>query len=577
MTVEGPRSRGEHAVVLTGAPGALPAPTRATVRAPADLARRLTWLMLVRTVAVTVVLGLTLWLLATAETRSTALVVTLSGLIAVTYILTIVYAVLLRRQVAAARLVWPQLIGDVAIAGLLLYCTGGATSAYAFFFALSLVSAGALLYQRGVLVIGGMSIALITLVSIAAWRSWLPLPMVPQARPWEQSSVDFIRSLGINLAAISAVGVLAYAFGEQLQRTSQSLASERRVVADLVTLHEDILRSLSSGLITIDRDGNLLTANQVASEVFARPTTAMVGRPLAEVCPPLAARLAGLGADATVQRGDLTFQRAGRQSVLGISVSPLRDVQDQAIGRVINFTDLTALRAMETQVRRAERMATVGQLAAGIAHEIRNPLASISGSVELLRTSPQASDDDRALMAIVTREMERLDGLISDLLDYTNPRPRQPVRFDLVALVDETVQVFRQDPILATLGAEVAIAASEAVLEVEADPAQLRQVLWNLLRNAADAVAKAGDAAPGRIEVAVGRDGGQVRVDVTDTGPGVPVDALPHIFDPFFTTKRTGSGLGLAVCQALITDHGGSLDVSNQAQGGARFTVRLPG
>jgi two-component system sensor histidine kinase PilS (NtrC family) len=221
-------------------------------------------------------------------------------------------------------------------------------------------------------------------------------------------------------------------------------------------------------------------------------------------------------------------------------------------------------------MQRAERLATVGQLAAGIAHEIRNPLASISGSIELLRQAPQASDDDRTLMAIVHREVQRLNELIGDLLDYANPRPSQPVEFDLAVLVRETLQVSRADPALAAV--EVSVAA-DAALPVHADPSKLRQVVWNLVRNAADAAVTGGGHV--RVEVRAA-EAGHAAITVEDDGPGIPADRLARIFDPFFTTKPKGTGLGLATCHAVVAEHGGRIDVESEVGKGTKVVVRLP-
>jgi two-component system sensor histidine kinase PilS (NtrC family) len=251
-------------------------------------------------------------------------------------------------------------------------------------------------------------------------------------------------------------------------------------------------------------------------------------------------------------------------------VSPLRDVRDQVIGRVINFQDLTELRRLEQQHRRSERLATVGQLAAGIAHEIRNPLASISGSIELLTQAPQTTEDDRTLMTIVQREVSRLNALIGDLLDYANPRPPQPVDLDLAILLDETMQVARGDQAFA----EVALSCEvRGPLPVHADPSKLRQVLWNLVRNAADAASAGGK----HVTITARADADGTVITVADDGPGISRDHLARIFDPFFTTKRKGTGLGLATCHAIIAEHGGRIDVESEPGVGTKMVVRLPG
>jgi two-component system sensor histidine kinase PilS (NtrC family) len=285
----------------------------------------------------------------------------------------------------------------------------------------------------------------------------------------------------------------------------------------------------------------------------------MLGKHVDELLPNLAAE----------GRADVAIVADGQELTIGATVSPLRDVHDEVLGRVVNFQDLTELRRLEAQHQRSERLVTVGHLAAGIAHEIRNPLASISGSIELLRQAPQASEDDRTLMNIVHREIDRLNVLIGDLLDYANPRPSQPVDFDLGVLVRETLQVARADQ--AFTDVELSCDVDEP-MPITADPAKLRQVLWNLVRNSADAAAAGGK----HVVVAAHGDATGATISVADDGPGIPPDKLTRIFDPFFTTKKGGTGLGLAQCHAIVAEHGGSIDVESAVGKGVKMVVRLP-
>lgn len=523
-------------------------PGESLVRAPAvppsDLRRRTQRLLALRTLVVTFVLGLSVWLLATGDQPAHATVWLQSGIIAAQYVATVVFGLLLRRGVPPEAVSRPMLAGDLVLASALVMTTGGAQSPYMFLYALTIVAAGALSYRRGAVVVTIASLGAMFAVSLLAWMHALPGFSV-QVRPWEQTGVELVRTLGINSAALIGVGALSYIFGDQLERGAETLATTRRAAAELLTLHQDIVRSLSSGLITTTPDGTIITANESAAEILGR-----------EVVGPIESMLPGLPVQG---RADVV---AGAKA-LGVTVSPLRDEHDQVVGRVINFQDLTELRRLEQHARRAERLATVGQLAAGVAHEIRNPLASISGSIELLRQSPQASDDDRTLMTIVHREIQRLNALIGDLLDYANPRPKQVVDLDLATLVDETVQVARADAAFA--GTEL-VAEVERPLTVHADPAKLRQVLWNLVRNAAEAGAK-----HVRVEAKSG-----VTITIADDGWGMAKDVLARMFDPFFTTKPKGTGLGLAICFAIVAEHGGRIDVDTEVGKGTKVVVTLP-
>jgi two-component system sensor histidine kinase PilS (NtrC family) len=552
----------------TSPPPSMASPGDSLVGAPAlalsDPRRRVARILLLRTLVVTVVLGLSVYVLARAETPARAAVWLQSSVIAATYLSSIVFGVLLRRGFEARGVARPMLANDLALASVLAYITGGAQSPYTFLYALTIVAAGALSSRRGAVTVTVAALASMIAVSLLAWIDAIPIPS-GQIRPWEQSGLELVRTLGINGAATIGVGALSFIFADQLQRSADTLATTRRAAADLLSLHQDIVRSLSSGLITTTPEGIVLTANQAAAEILRSLPSRIIGKPIDSVLP----GLTGLATMGDLRRGDLTVPTTDDELHIGVTVSPLRDVRDQVVGRVINFQDLTELKRLEQHARRTERMATVGQLAAGVAHEIRNPMASISGSIELLRQSPQTSEDDRTLMTIVHREIQRLNVLIGDLLDYANPRAKQTVDFDLGALVDETVQVARGDQNLTDV--EIT-AATDQPLPIHADPAKLRQVVWNLIRNAADAASTGGK----HVRVEARRMGSYAKISVEDDGPGIPENLVGRIFDPFVSTKLKGTGLGLATCHAIVAEHGGSIDVET-VPGRTKMIVMIPG
>jgi two-component system, NtrC family, sensor histidine kinase PilS len=562
-----------------GAIGTRPAvsdasPGDSLVRPPAtgttpisDVRRRVARLLLLRTLVVTVVLGLSLWLLVRGERPAQAAVWLQSSIIVATYLSSIVFGLLLRRGFAPKDVAKPMLANDLVLTSALVYVTGGAQSPYTFLYALTIVAAGALSYRRGAVVVTCAALASMIAVSLLAWGRVIDLPLSALVRPWQQSGMDLVRTLGISVAAMIGVGALSFIFGDQLQKSADTLATTRRAAADLLTLHQDIVRSLSSGLITTTVDGVVLTANNAAGDILRGQSSGLTGKSIETIMPGLTAMLTSHKGE--LRRADLTVPTTEGERTVGVTVSPLRDVRDQIVGCVINFQDLTELKRLEMHARRTERMATVGQLAAGVAHEIRNPMAAISGSIELLRQSPQASDDDRALMTIVHREVQRLNGLIGDLLDYANPRPKQTVDFDLASLVEETIQVARGDQNFADVELTASVAES---LPVHADPAKLRQVVWNLVRNAADAASAGGK----HVRVEARREAAGTQIIVADDGPGIPEHLVGRIFDPFVTTKQKGTGLGLATCHAIVTEHGGRIDVDTAQGKGTKMVVTIP-
>ncbi|HEY1584970.1 MAG TPA: ATP-binding protein, partial [Polyangia bacterium] len=379
-----------------------------------------------------------------------------------------------------------------------------------------------------------------------------------------------IRSLAVNAVAFAATGALATRLATELRRAGEHIASQGLKLRDLAALHQDVIRGLTSGLVTVGRDGRVLTFNAAAAEIVGRPASDAIGRPLDEIMPGLAALQASVG-DGALRRGEVTQLVAGghERRTLGVSLSPLVDSSGRTVGRIVNFQDLTELRRMEVAMQRAERLAAVGRLAAGIAHEIRNPLAAISGSIELLRQTAEAEGarENKELMSIVIREVDRLNGLITELLEFARPRALETERLDVAATMAEMLKVFENDKRLGD--ARVELVADGAPL-VEADAAQLRQVVWNLLRNAAE-------AAPGQpIRVDVRAEGELVALTIRDGGPGIAAEHRARIFEPFFSTKDGGTGLGLATVHRIVDEHKGAVEIDCPDGGGTAVTVRLP-
>jgi two-component system, NtrC family, sensor histidine kinase PilS len=535
-----------------------------------ELRRRITYLMLYRVVLITLVLGLTVALNAASQLELTApSTLSLFAIIIVTYVLTLVYAAILPRVANALRFADAQLLGDLLITTVLVHVSGGAQSGYTFFYPLSIVGAATVRYRRGAVVVAVASVLLLVTVATLGWLRALPVPAGLRLLPWDLSALGLVRQLLLNVGACVGIGFLASNLGEQLARSGERLQTQLTRSADLAAINENIIRCLSSGLLTIDLQGTIITYNQAAEEILGTPAGEAIGRPIAALVPEMAPLLERLGRDEELRRGEVaTGKRA-----LGVSVSPLANHQDRTIGRIVNFQDLTELRRLEVQMRRAERLAVIGGVAAGVAHEIRNPLAAISGSIELLRGAAPAEGENRALYDIVLREVDRLNGLVSDLLDYARPRARVPIAMDLVPLLEETVRVFGQDRSHANVRVVLRPSGTADGIRLDADPAQLRQVVWNLLRNGAEAMPEGGEAT---VSMRLVDDDGWAELAVTDTGVGIPADELDKIFEPFYTTKSRGSGLGLATVQRIVVEHGGTIAVASTVGKGTTFTVRIP-
>jgi two-component system sensor histidine kinase PilS (NtrC family) len=434
---------------------------------------------------------------------------------------------------------------DVAVAGALVAVTGRSDSIFVFLFSLAVVNGGILLYRRGAVVAALLAVSLYLAVALSGGAH-------PEGT-----------RLFVHAAAFAATAALASYLAEQLRSASERLTAREGEIADITALHESIVQSLESGLLTLDKHGRATFLNRAGERLTGLELESLRGRADTLWFEPLA----------RTPRGETDWVNArGERLRIGYTSFPLRGREGREIGYAVIFQDLTPFRAMEEQVRRSERLADLGRLAAGLAHELRNPLAAMTGSVELLRDAAREDGDAQRLMDILLREASRLNRLVSRFLQFTRPAPPQRAVTDLGLLVAETLGVFVNDP--AAVG--VAVEKDLVPTPIACDPDQMKEVLWNLLVNAAQAIGVR-ERRGGCIRIACRPDstGGAI-VSVEDDGPGIAEGDLRKIFLPFHTTKEQGTGLGLATVQRVVDAHGGTVEVFSVPGRGARFTVRLP-
>jgi two-component system sensor histidine kinase PilS (NtrC family) len=498
----------------------------------------------------------------------------LFGLLGVAYAATIVYVVILPRVRDLVRFAYVQIGIDLLLITILVHATGGAQSAFTILFMIQIIAVALLPERYGALYVAAASAVLVLLVALLGYFQFLPIVPGQSIVPWELSPFETMFRLVLNVAAIATMGALGLNLSGQTQRAGERLARHEQYAGDLASLHHNTIRCLSSGLVTVNPDGAITSINEAACEILGLQQRAAIGSQLAERIPGLSRLFHEAGRIGTVRRHETEGVRPdGSLRHLGISATPLSDHTGAIIGRVLHFQDLTELRRMQVQVERSERLASIGRLAAGIAHEIRNPLASISGSVEMLRHVPEADGESRQLVDIAVREVDRLNRLITELLDYARPRSEERQAIDLGELASEIAKVFEHERREAAVHVEV---TAEPGAGVEAAAGQLRQVLWNLLRNAAEAMPTGGT-----VQIRVG----QQKIDgaasatvlaVKDSGVGIKREDLAHIFEPFYSTKRGGTGLGLATVARIVEDHRGHIEIDSHPGDGTEFVVRFP-
>jgi two-component system sensor histidine kinase PilS (NtrC family) len=491
-----------------------------------------------------------------SETQLTALY----ALVLVAFLASLAHGVLAAYGRAGPRALSFELAGDWALITALVYCTGGVGSLFGFLYIVSILHAAARAGSRGTLYASAAAISAYGVVAFGTALGWLPMFGGISAPLLDEASKAF----GIQTAACLSVTLLARRLGREVEAGQHELM-------ELGELHQRIVDNVSSGLLSVDRDERISSFNREAERITGYRIDHVLGWSLSQLFPTLDAAVQL--PDGGITRAEVPFTaRRGDELYLGFSRSILRDARGRPDGAILIFQDLTRVREMEEQLRRSERLSAVGQLATGLAHEIRNPLASLSGAIELLG-GDLAEDSDpssRRLLRIVERETGRLNRLVTDFLSYAGRRPPQRAPVPLRELFEEIRELLESGEHAAmTMVIDVA-----AGLSANGDADQLRQVFWNLILNAAQ-------AEPPDQQVTVraytvrGESGKRIRVEVSDRGAGIADDHLERAFEPFFTTKPQGTGLGLATVHRVIEAHGGELTVASEVGKGTTISVTL--
>jgi len=486
-------------------------------------------------------------------------------LIGATYGLSVVYLLLLRIQRLVEPLAYVQIGLDGVLVSALVFMTQGVESPFAFAYVFVVLSASMTLYRRGGLIAAATTILMFGSILLA--QLFMP---VGELTSLEGRWAGAVTSYVGHSAGMVVVALLASTLAEKLRATGQKLAEKELDLEHLAELHAAILRSLPAGVLTVDGSGLIQFANESALLILERGADQLVGRPLEHAVAPMAPawqkmrdsmfRESGRGRFETDIKAD-----SGELRRIGFSVAPLSF--DTGLSAIIVFQDVTDIVRLEDAVARSERLASVGQFAAGLAHEVRNPLASMCASIDVLSASLEPPPSMQRLMSNITREAERLNALISDFLALARPRKLEVADIDGQRLVAAVLEMYENE-----LPEGIRVERQLDPIEIRVDEDLMRQVLWNLLRNARDALRVKGG---GVVRVSTGDDVESAFISVADDGDGIPEDVLPRVFDPFFTTKEKGSGLGLAISNSIVEAHGGSLFVDSRPKQGTTVIIRF--
>jgi len=534
--------------------------------APGEVIRRqLSWYLFLRVLVNSLFLGGTiLYQLRGAPDTPHVSVPYLYLLVGISYAQALASAVSLARLRRARLFIQSQIVWDLLFASCLIYFTGGVESPFAFLFILVIFSASVFLRHREIYFVASAAAILYGSLLDLQYYGYLPLlsglklPLVVDAR-------EIFYAVFVNVLAFFLTAFLSALLAERLRRSEQALERKAIDYEELERLNRAILANIGSGLLIVNQVGRIRAFNSAAERLTGHTLGEVYDRDVREVFPGLAVFD---GDFRVVSRGEGRLQRRdGRQVILGYASSVLRDKREVAIGLLVTFQDLTRFKELEEQLKRADRLAAVGGLASGLAHEIRNPLASISGSVQLLMEGTHVTQEELRLMRIVVKEADRLSDLLTDFLLYARPSPPKLADVDVSAVLDAVADLVAADPRFAAVAIERSYPRGVRML---VDQQQFHQALWNLAINAAEAMSANGS-------LMLGIDPGNETIFVEDSGPGIAEPLRDKIFNPFFTTKDGGTGLGLATVHTIVEAHGGGIELAAARKRGARFVIHLPG
>ncbi len=513
---------------------------------PQQLRLRVTWLTAFRLLATTLLL---LILLARVMSRSEPVSgreTSLFVFIGFVYAFGLLFSLLLRFGRIDFRAAWGQIVADVALSTTLVLSSGGIESPFAFAYSISIIIASVLLLRRGALFAAVLSTLCYLGVLWFGHRD-------------SEVGLRMLIEVSIQVTANFLIAFLSGFVAEQLSATGGQLSLRERDLAQLTDLQNRIVSAMPSGLLTCEQDGTVTYVNPAGEQMLGL-VTSIRGRPVEDYLP-------GVGrVPAGTWRHELKAPTPTGEKTLGLTVASL----EAAAGSVlIVFQDLTELRRLETELERIDTLANLGKISAQLAHEIRNPLASMRGSAQMLAEDAAKDSVQEKMARLVVRESDRLAALVEEYLRLARPPPPTLALTKLDELVLETVDMLKHDPRTASVLIETQLSPSSALV----DASQVKQVLINLLRNAVNAV----EAKDGTIKVLLSAEkpADAVTLEVWDSAGSIREEHLERIFEPFFSTSQGGTGLGLSTSKAIVQSHGAQFSVRSNPTEGTTFAIRF--
>jgi len=505
------------------------------------------------------------------------------------YLVTIFYAIFLKKVKDLRQFTFLQIVLDHLFITGLIYFTGGKESFFPITYIFSILGSSFIFYKRGAFFSASFSTFLYGFLLLLQLHRWIN----PLGQPSFYDASQIFYSLVLYMATFYIVAFLSSTLSEELKKKKRELIQKQDDYNQLETFNRNIIQSLDSGLLTIDLSGRINFLNRTAEKILTKNGEGLKNASIYELFPKISEVIDEVKKKTSDHFSDyqryqtLLSNDDGRNIYLGFSISPLTDPNGSLIGHTLIFQDITKFQEMEEQMKRFDKMAAIGLLAAGMAHEIRNPLASLSGSIQMLKSELQLDQPQKQLMEIILRESERLNALITDFLLFAQPPQTNKRLSEIRKVIEETIDLFIHSPSFHE-GIRIHRPILRENTQTMIDPDQMKQVFWNLLMNATQAMSNGGE-----IRIHLEKENGIVwetnvplkaqkkgkecvKISITDSGNGIAEQDREKIFEPFFTTKENGTGLGLSIVHKIIENHNGVIQVESEVGKGSRFTIFLP-
>ncbi len=516
-------------------------------------------------------------------------VVPLSLTLVLAYLFCIVYAILLKVKINLFVVSSLQVAGDLLVVAGIIFSTGGIESPFSFLYSLVIIATSAMLPRAAtylVASIAGISYGL--LLDLEYYDVLQPVYLFAKAPVSNEGGYVFY-IIFLNIVSYYAVAFLSSLLSHRLNLIKEQLLLTSSHLEKLQAFHKDVVQNMENGLLTADLNGRITSMNPAAGRILNHPENEALGKACFEILPistlqkfflKHGARLPADYIEETLIRND------GSQIHLGVKMSRLTSrpgprVDAETQGYIVAFEDVTQVREMKDKMAQSEQLAAVGKFSAGLAHEIRNPLASISGSIQVLKKDLNLEGPNRTLMDIVLKETQRLDRIVSDFLHFANPRKDRPIRMDMVELVREVIALLKNSSEYQS-SLDVLFQPGGGDYSIHLDEQQIKQMVWNLCLNAMQAMDFSGvlkidlQSADSFQHGAFKAKQPGLVLFVEDSGCGIPPASLKTIFDPFYTTKENGVGLGLARVKQIVERNEGYIGIDSEVGRGTRFTLYFP-